>query len=292
MAVPETQLEIWSHQGSVQQSRATYATIKNVLESANAPYYLKAYQSFLQGSYGNDTNVYADSDVDIVMRLDSTYYHDASGITAVELAALNAAFVPASYSLPDFNREVIAWLSSPSNLGSAVRPGAKAVHIEGHGNRRNADVLIAAEFRRYTSSVQYHTGICFFRGNGTRIENFPKQHSQNCTMKHQATNDRFKPTVRVFKNMRNRMIDDGLIQKGLAPSYFIEGMLYNVPKDKFGVSFEDTVVNCFNWIVNADRSQFLCANGLQWLVRDGTPTSWSIASCNLFLEKTREYWNR
>ena len=31
---------------------------------------------FLQGSYGNDTNVYADSDVDIVMKLDAIFFKD------------------------------------------------------------------------------------------------------------------------------------------------------------------------------------------------------------------------
>ena len=39
--------------------------------------------------------------------------------------------------------------------------------------------------------------------------------------------------VRVFKNMRNTMIEKGLLADGVAPSYFIEGMLSNVPNDKF-----------------------------------------------------------
>jgi hypothetical protein len=200
--------------------------------------------------------------------------------------------VPATYSLVDFKREVISWLSSPSNFGSAVTPGTKAVQIAAQGNRRSADVVLAAEFRRYTTNLQYHKGICFFLWNGMRIENFPKQHSQNCTAKHQATNSWFKKTVRVFKNMRNRMIDDGVITPGVAPSYFIEGLLYNVPNDKFGVSFDDTVVNAFNWIVNADQSKFVCANELQWLVRDGSPISWPTANCSQFLRGLGDFWSQ
>ncbi len=38
MAIPESQLDTWSSQGSVTQSQTTYATIKNALESAEAPY--------------------------------------------------------------------------------------------------------------------------------------------------------------------------------------------------------------------------------------------------------------
>jgi hypothetical protein len=29
------------------------------------------------------------------------------------------------------------------------------------------------------------------------------------------------------------LIDDGLIEKGSVPSYFIEGLLYNVPDEQF-----------------------------------------------------------
>jgi hypothetical protein len=292
MAIPESQLVTWSHQGSIQQSTATHGTVKGVLDSTKSPYHLKSFESFLQGSYGNDTNIYADSDVDIVLRLDSTYYYDPSALPATELAAFNAAFVPASYSFDDFKRDVVGWLASAANFGSAATPGAKAISIAPQGNRRSADVLVAAQYRRYISPTRWHEGVCFFLPNGTRIENFPKQHSQNCTTKHQATKSWFKPTVRVFKNMRNGMIDKGIIRKGLAPSYFIEGLLYNVPNAKFGVSFDNTVVNCFNWIANADHSQLVCANELHWLVRDGSATSWPTADCGLFLSSICNYWNQ
>jgi hypothetical protein len=76
MAIPESQLDTWSAQGAVQQSKTTYATVKGVLESSSAPYSARSHDSFLQGSYGNDTNVYADSDVDVVMRLSSIYYDE------------------------------------------------------------------------------------------------------------------------------------------------------------------------------------------------------------------------
>jgi hypothetical protein len=64
MAIPESQLTTWSSQGSITQSANTYATIKLALESGDTTYAGKSYEIFLQGSYGNDTNVYADSDVD------------------------------------------------------------------------------------------------------------------------------------------------------------------------------------------------------------------------------------
>jgi tRNA nucleotidyltransferase (CCA-adding enzyme) len=80
MAIPESQLDIWSHLGSVTQSASTYETIRNVLNDSQSPYYQRSFTIFLQGSYGNDTNVFRDSDVDIVIRLNDTYYYDNSAL--------------------------------------------------------------------------------------------------------------------------------------------------------------------------------------------------------------------
>jgi len=81
MAIPEDQLDTWAKQGSVTQSAQTYNTIKSVLDDASAPYHSRSYSIFLQGSYGNDTNVYRESDVDIVVRLNQTYYADTGRLS-------------------------------------------------------------------------------------------------------------------------------------------------------------------------------------------------------------------
>ena len=120
--------------------------------------------------------------------------------------------------------------------------------------------------------------------------NFSKQHLDNCTTKHQLTNSWFKRTVRVYKNMRNYMIDRKLLADGIAASYFIEGMLYNVPNAKFGISFDSTFVETFNYVINADRSPWKCANEIHPLY--GTSqTSWLAANCQTYLNAVRKLWN-
>lgn len=99
--------------------------------------------------------------------------------------------------------------------------------------------------------------------------NFPEQHRDNCTTKHQNAKDWFKKTVRAYKNMRNRMVEAGYLAEGVAPSYFLEGMLWNVSVGKFGTSFENTFVNKFNWVNETDKTQLACANDLYWLIREG-----------------------
>lgn len=119
---------------------------------------------------------------------------------------------------------------------------------------------------------------------------FPKQHAANCTAKHQATNQNFKRMVRVFKNMRNSMIDKGLLGDKVAPSYFIEGMLYNVPNDKFTGSYQDMWVDCFNWIVEADETNLTTASDLHFLVRENFPECWPSANFHTLTAALKKYW--
>ena len=293
MPIPETQLDTWSKQGSVIQSSATYATIKSALEDASAPYAGQRYTIFLQGSYGNDTNIYADSDVDVVVRLDSTFYHDLSDLSEDQKGAFQKSVSDAAYGLTEFKRDVIVQLKK--KYGSAVKVGSKAVFVKGEGARRDADVIIAATYRRYHSFSEatggrYVEGICFFAPDGTRIPNFPKQHSENCTAKHQASKSWFKPTVRILKNIRNRI--PGLIEQGLAPSYFLEGMAYNIPTENFGISYGSTIVGCVNYIHGLkDRSELVCANEQYYLLRDGSPVTWTEESCMKFVNSAAKMWN-
>ena len=294
MAIPEAQLETWSHQGSVVQSAKTYETIRSVLDDNRSPYYGKDFSIFLQGSYGNDTNVYRDSDVDVVIRLNQTYYADTGALRPDAKADYDRAFHLATYAYADFRTEVLAWLRK--HLGDDVRSGKKAILINENGNRRNADVLVCAQHRRYRAESmgvdnQYDEGIIFWTSEGAEIINFPKQHRENCTTKHASTHQRFKGMVRVYKNMRNRMIDDKYVADGVASSYFLEGMLWNVPADKFVGGYQDSLINTFNWVINADKAKLVCANELHWLARDNTSVCWSTADFDTYLQAVKQYWD-
>lgn len=293
MAISDQQLQTWCSIGASTQSKTTYGTIQTALERADAPYASKSYTVYLQGSYGNDTNVYRDSDVDVVICTNSVYYSDTSDLTPDQKARFNSGWSAALYSANDFKRDVTAHLKA--RFGQSVSAGNKAVFVPGSDTRRDADVLACAEFRRYFQFTyggpgDYYEGICFFLPDGTRIENYPKLHSANCSAKHQAQNW-FKPTVRLFKNMRNRMIDAGAIAADLAPSYFIEGLLYNVPNDRFGGGQTANFTDVFQWLYAADRSKFLCANERFYLLYEGSPVTWRTANCTAFLNALAAFWN-
>lgn len=295
MTIPLSQLETWAHQGSVTQSKNTYASVKGALEDSNANYTDRKFKVFLQGSYGNDTNIYAESDVDVVIRYDGAFFYDINKRPAEEQAAFNAAHSNGTYAYKDFKDHVTQALQA--KFGDAVKPGSKAIKIEGNGNRRNADVIVAFEYRRYykfksSNDESHDTGICFFSSNSTQIANYPKQHSENVTAKHQRTGNKFKPMARIFKNMRSKLIEDGLISKGAAPSYYIEGLLYNVPDREFVGDYQDILLNVLKWLRAAkDRSEFVCANEQYYLLRDNTHTCWACADGDNFIDSAIKLWN-
>jgi hypothetical protein len=226
----------------------------------------------LQGSYGNDTNVWAESDVDIVIRLDSCFHSDLALLDASQQSAQRAAYSNATYCQAEFKRDVIKVLTEA--FPNAVTAGNKAIAIKAEGGRRKADVIVAPAFRRYyrfksVFDQSYEEGICFWDRSGERIANYPNQHSTNLMLKHQATGNRLKPTIRMMKNLRLRLVEEGMLDEGAAPSYYIEGLLYNVPNEKFTGSLGDTFCSAINWVRSeAEKTELVTANEQYYLLRD------------------------
>jgi hypothetical protein len=296
MSIPLSQLETWSGQGAVTTSKDTYATVKAALEHKDAKYTDRNFKVFLQGSYGNDTNIYAESDVDVVIRYDGEFYHNIKELPVDEQVAFQTAFPGnGSYAYSDFKGHVIEALKT--KFGDSVKPGTKAIKIEASGNRRNADVIVAYEYRRYSKfkaswDEDHVKGICFFLSDWSRVANYPSQHSVNLTTKHQAASSKLKPMVRIFKNMRSKMIDDKMIKDGSAPSYYVEGLLYNVPYDKFTGDYQNITRNILQWLSDTpDRTKFVCANEMYYLLRDGLHTCWSTTDGKNYIDAAIKLWN-
>jgi hypothetical protein len=296
MAIPEAQLETWTHLGSAQQSSATYQSIKNVLEHEDAPYSSKNVDSFLQGSYCNDTNIRGDTDVDIVLRTRALFHYNIDDLPEPQKTAFHRAYPNSSqYKLADFRKDAVSWFNQQYG-GDLDTSGKKALRVKQNGNRRSADILLVAPHKRFSRYVgpedqSFLEGALFITTDGTQIVNYPKQHSDNMTAKHQATKKWLKPTVRIYKNMRNRMIEKGIIKSGVAPSYFLEGLLHNVPLEHFGRTYADTVVSTFGWIDGHAPADFMCANGVHPLIRDNTRTSWYVQGYIDWLNGMKTLWN-
>jgi len=294
MAIPESQLQTWSHQGSITQSKNTYATIKSALEDSDSSYDGKSFDVFLQGSYGNDTNIYGESDVDVVIRLDSIMRSDLRELPDEQKNAYHKAYPKATYTFDEFRQGVINQLVASFGKRDVVA-GNKALKINANGSRRNADVVICYQYRRYLSfnnieDQEYVPGIIFPTTTSGEIINYPKKHSDNCTINHKATASMFKLMVRILKNMRSQMVKEGMLRDGAAPSYYLEGLFYNVPVEQYVTSsYSDTFCNGINWLLKAEHKKLICANWQYWLLGDSN-VQWNEADFDLFLSVVCKFW--
>ncbi len=83
-----------------------------------------------------------------------------------------------------------------------------------------------------------------------------------------------------------------MLEKGDAPSYFIEGLLYNAPNTVFGGSKSDMVLEILKWLHGAnDLSKFVCANERYYLTFDGSPVCWPKANSQKFIREAIKLWN-
>ena len=89
--------------------------------------------------------------------------------------------------------------------------------------------------------------------------------------------------------MRSRLEDNGAIERDVAPSYFIEGLLFNVPESETTGDLTESFVNSINWIYHADRTKFVCPNRMQYLFGDSS-TQWDVEKCTIFLGAVTELW--
>ncbi len=294
MAIPEADLTTMAAIGAQATSKETYATVKLALDANDTGYAAKSYTVFLQGSYGNDTNIRKESDVDVIIRLDSIFTYDLSSLPPEQKQIFAEVHGAATYTHTHFRDDVLTALYA--RFGEHVNPGTKAVMIEPFHNRRKADVLIATQHRKYSRYVSaidtsFIQGVSFHKSDGTRVANYPKQHRENMTIKNQATNEWFKHIVRIFKNARQKLIEQGVIEAGMAPSYYLEGLLYNVPEDQFGTSYQDSMVKCTNWLFAAERSKFVCANEQYKLLDGNTDVTWNTKNCDAYLNGLVGLWN-
>jgi predicted nucleotidyltransferase len=76
----------------------THETIRNALGEVSSPIYGKDSDIYLQGSYVNDTNVRGESDVDVVVQLNSSWFPDISGLTQEEQQLYRSFYQNATYT--------------------------------------------------------------------------------------------------------------------------------------------------------------------------------------------------
>lgn len=287
--ITEPQLNTWASAPSpteMQRIRNTRTVMEDILkrklpvDDIKRKFSLEKfdYEVYLQGSYANSTNVRYDSDVDIVVQLNSTFFSDKSQLSDNEKILHQLSHSDSLYKFDQFKLDVFEALKS--ELSDHVHWGDKCINIDGNTYRVEADIVPCLQYRlykRFISHDQQHfvDGMKFFdTSNNKEIINFPKIHLENCEAKNIDTDGKFKDVVRIYKNMRNNLIDSGSITDAVMPSYFIENLLYNCSSQCFNGNYTNCMLKTLQFIFDAIQSGritgFVCANEQDTLISQKT----------------------
>jgi hypothetical protein len=181
---------------------------------------------YAKGSYANNTNVRADSDVDIAVECCEAIYWDAANPDAHPHTDPYSG--PWTFGM--FRAELTAALQK--NFPSQVDTSGKiAIQINSSSARVDADVVPCFTYRYYWSEDSHQEGTKIFTTDDRSIVNYPRQQLEFGKAKNQRTQRAYKRGVRILKRIENAMAAKGTFQD--LPSYFVECLAYNVPDTIF-----------------------------------------------------------
>lgn len=151
MAIPEKQLATWANVGAMQAASDTYKSVKAALNGAK-PLKEYEYQSYLQGSYRNSTNIFGDMDVDVVVEAINFFYKDIAELTDAQKVEFEQRFPGDSqYSFIGF-RDAVEKALSDYYGSSLITLRDKCIQVTGKSGRLDADVVPCVHYRDYRKS--------------------------------------------------------------------------------------------------------------------------------------------
>lgn len=100
--------------------------------------------------------------------------------------------------------------------------------------------------------------------------------------------------------MRNHLVETEVLGADLAPSYYLECLLYNVPDSLYLPlikTHSDVFVHAINWLQQADLRFFVCQNGILPMFPEGAhkygiaSNYWDVAKAKQFIDEAIKLWN-
>jgi hypothetical protein len=177
---------------------------------------------YAKGSYANNTNVRADSDVDIAVQChEAMYYQEATLGLAASGNSYEGIWTPSKLR---YELQSALQKKFPEQVDSK---GSTAFRIHSSTARVDADVVPCFDYRYYMATGAVRDGAKVFKKDGTSFINYPQQQLDNGRAKNARTNKRYKKAVRIMKRVENAMAAAELHRE--VPSFFVECLVYDCP---------------------------------------------------------------
>ncbi len=188
---------------TVTAAKSLHENIRSVLGSG--------YETFLQGSYKNDTGVADINDVDIVALRKNTTSTIFTGTVARNSITWEAIF-----------KEVQDKLEATREYRGKTEKGDKCITVN---TNFHADVVPAVYI---SADGNDPISVYSFRERAER-KNFPRDHYQRNVEKQTRTGDNYKATVRMFKRWTKNWFGG----TKTASSFHVECLIHSVPNSCF-----------------------------------------------------------
>lgn len=263
MSLEET-LAGWTGPSSATEQDKQDRTLRMVSDAikSHAPFDGVWLNVFAKGSYPNNTNVRADSDVDIAVECCECVYNDGEIPAGATGSPYQGVWTPSK-----LRSEVERALGAGFPTGQVDATGTTAIGVHASSARVDADVVPCFSYRYWLSNGSHRPGTKVFRKNGSSLVNYPQQQLDNGRAKNTATNGYFKKTVRVLKRVENAMVLDGRHRE--VPSFLVECLVYNVANSRLApygtfLSWEQRVRNILVDIWEATQGDAEPAASARW----------------------------
>jgi hypothetical protein len=296
MNILEPSFVAWSKgPGQTEMDRCTNADsmVRKAIASYSALSKLST-SIFAQGSYRARTNVRQDSDVDICVRYNDSFFPEVpEGKTWADFGIQNS---PLTFS--DFKGLVASALQNYFGVLGVTR-GNKAFDVHANTYRIDADVIPAFVHRRYTGKLNndlshnFLEGIAFCTDKREIIINWPQQTYDNGVLRNDITGREYKRVIRILKRLRYMMQDDKIPESMGISSFLIECLVWNAPLDVFNHdSYTEILWHLIASIWNDTKDEINCnnwleVNNLKYLFHPGQP--WTRKQVNDFLLSAWSY---
>ncbi|WP_437669477.1 nucleotidyltransferase domain-containing protein [Sorangium sp. So ce131] len=247
-------------------SRAHDAVREAILSATKLAH--KRIDVFVTGSYRNNTNTRADSDIDVAVVLRDAAFYEVPDDSPATRARLHLPSADESVNVFSRFRDDVAEALRARFGASNVSAGNKAFDVRASGDRLEADVAVFLEHRRCTGKrtangqLECDSGVELRPRSAPaqRIINWPEQHDNRGIAKNKATNGRFKRMVRIFKHLRADMAAQGDAEQksaaGQVRAFVLECLVYNAPDEHFnqqdGGYLKDTEA-VLGWLLRATQ---------------------------------------
>lgn len=280
MTISGTVLGSWSHHRSAMASVQTHVSIRNALANYTGWAQDIVFDMFLQGSYKNATNLKRDSDVDLVIQLSARIRPRVVALSGSRLEQ-DQSHIIAYRRWQSFRDQTLNALRITYGA-DAVTSGRKSLKIATGKIPAKADVVV---------TLQYEDGLAFFLPSEHRwVVSYPQHHYEKGLKKEASTNKRYKRVIRTFKAARNHLVETDQITDEIAPSYFIECLLYNVPDQLFRPKMAQSYEGIVDYLSTTNLQQYKCQNGMRELF-GSSGDLWSVNKARKFIRELVRLWD-